>query len=180
MFSVVKTGKKTKKKSWKRMITKPTFVGPGFTRRPVKYEVCSYRVDATKTFTNPIYSASSGPWVCVTRRRTLRTPNSTSLFSCQSCMCLDELKGSKQPSLTVTQISKEEPATTHVHATRCPNKGNHYRSQRFRAWSRNRRRKSRMGTLRTVRLPESQLDKQQRKTNRIPIESQTTPKTTVA
>lgn len=39
MFSVVKTGKKTKKKSWKRMITKPTFVGPGFTRRPVKYEV---------------------------------------------------------------------------------------------------------------------------------------------
>jgi ribosome biogenesis protein NSA2 len=28
MFSVVKT----------RMITKPTFVGPGFTRRPVKYE----------------------------------------------------------------------------------------------------------------------------------------------
>jgi hypothetical protein len=29
MFSVVKTGKKTKKKSWKRMITKPTFVGPG-------------------------------------------------------------------------------------------------------------------------------------------------------
>ena len=56
IFSVVKTGKKTKKKSWKRMvssssvadangtanaidqITKPTFVGPGFTRRPVKYE----------------------------------------------------------------------------------------------------------------------------------------------
>lgn len=23
---------------WKRMITKPTFVGPDFTRRPVKYE----------------------------------------------------------------------------------------------------------------------------------------------
>ncbi|KAF1975238.1 TGF-beta-inducible nuclear protein-like protein 1 [Bimuria novae-zelandiae CBS 107.79] len=38
MFSVVKTGKKTHKKSWKRMITKPTFVGPGFTRRPVKFE----------------------------------------------------------------------------------------------------------------------------------------------
>ena len=31
MFSVVKTGKKTHKKGWKRMITKPTFVGPGFT-----------------------------------------------------------------------------------------------------------------------------------------------------
>ncbi|KAI9708261.1 MAG: Ribosome biogenesis protein [Bogoriella megaspora] len=38
MFSVVKTGKKTAKKSWKRMVTKPTFVGPDFTRRPVKYE----------------------------------------------------------------------------------------------------------------------------------------------
>ena len=38
MFKVVKTGKKTAKKSWKRMITQPTFVGPDFTRRPVKYE----------------------------------------------------------------------------------------------------------------------------------------------
>lgn len=38
MFKVVKTGKKTAKKSWKRMITKPTFVGTDFTRRPVKYE----------------------------------------------------------------------------------------------------------------------------------------------
>ena len=38
MFKVVKTGSKTAKKSWKRMITKPTFVGADFTRRPVKYE----------------------------------------------------------------------------------------------------------------------------------------------
>lgn len=38
MFKVVSTGKKTHKKSWKRMVTKPTFVGPDFTRRPVKYE----------------------------------------------------------------------------------------------------------------------------------------------
>ncbi len=38
MFKVVKTGKKTKQKSWKRVITKPTFVGPDFTRQPVKYE----------------------------------------------------------------------------------------------------------------------------------------------
>ncbi|CAK7271343.1 Ribosome bioproteinsis protein [Sporothrix epigloea] len=37
-FSVVKTGAKTKKKAWKRMITKPTFVGPDFTRGPVKLE----------------------------------------------------------------------------------------------------------------------------------------------
>lgn len=38
MFKVVKTGKKTAKKGWKRVITKPTFVGSDFTRRPVKYE----------------------------------------------------------------------------------------------------------------------------------------------
>ncbi|CCG25802.1 NSA2 [Candida margitis] len=37
MFKVIKTGKK-KSKSWKRMITKHTFVGEGFTRRPVKME----------------------------------------------------------------------------------------------------------------------------------------------
>ena len=38
MFKVVKTGKKTAKKAWKRVITKPTFVGQGFTRTNVKYE----------------------------------------------------------------------------------------------------------------------------------------------
>ncbi|KAK7970699.1 ribosome biogenesis protein n [Apiospora saccharicola] len=38
MFKVLQTGKKVNKKSWKRMVTKPTFVGPDFTRRPVKYE----------------------------------------------------------------------------------------------------------------------------------------------
>lgn len=35
MFKVVKTGRKN---SWKRMLTKHTFVGDGFTRRPVKME----------------------------------------------------------------------------------------------------------------------------------------------
>ncbi|KID64542.1 Ribosome biogenesis protein nsa2, partial [Metarhizium hybridum] len=38
MFRMVTTGKKTKKKSWKRMITKPTFVGEGFTRQNPKME----------------------------------------------------------------------------------------------------------------------------------------------
>mmetsp|Transcript_13493 Transcript_13493/g.46671 ORF Transcript_13493/g.46671 Transcript_13493/m.46671 type:complete len:261 (+) Transcript_13493:289-1071(+) len=37
MFRVLKTGKR-QKKSWKRLITKATFVGPGFTRKPPKYE----------------------------------------------------------------------------------------------------------------------------------------------
>lgn len=37
MFKVVKTGK-SKSKAWKRMVTKATFVGEGFTRKPVKLE----------------------------------------------------------------------------------------------------------------------------------------------
>lgn len=38
MFKVVTTGKKTHKKAWKRMITKPTFVGQDFTRSNPKAE----------------------------------------------------------------------------------------------------------------------------------------------
>lgn len=37
IFKVVKTGKR-QKKSWKRMVTKVTYVGDGFTRKPPKYE----------------------------------------------------------------------------------------------------------------------------------------------
>jgi ribosome biogenesis protein NSA2 len=37
MFKVLKTGKR-EKKAWKRMVTKVTFVGQGFTRKPPKYE----------------------------------------------------------------------------------------------------------------------------------------------
>jgi len=37
MFRVMKTGKR-QKKEWKRMVTKVTFVGEGFTRKPPKYE----------------------------------------------------------------------------------------------------------------------------------------------
>lgn len=37
MFKVLKSGKR-QKKAWKRMVTKVTFVGPGFTRKPPKYE----------------------------------------------------------------------------------------------------------------------------------------------
>lgn len=37
VFKVIKSGKR-QKKGWKRMITKVTFVGDGFTRKPPKYE----------------------------------------------------------------------------------------------------------------------------------------------
>lgn len=36
-FKVIKTGKR-KSKGWKRMVTKATFVGEGFTRKPPKLE----------------------------------------------------------------------------------------------------------------------------------------------
>lgn len=85
MFKVVKTGKKTAKKSWKRMITKPTFVGPDFTRRPVKYErFVSAVFNHLNTFILTQFSDSSVPWVSVTRKQTLPTPSSVSLFSSPS------------------------------------------------------------------------------------------------
>lgn len=37
VFKVIKTGK-SRRKGWKRMITKACFVGDGFTRKPVKFE----------------------------------------------------------------------------------------------------------------------------------------------
>jgi hypothetical protein len=37
MFKVLHSGKR-RKKAWKRMVTKVTFVGPSFTRKPPKYE----------------------------------------------------------------------------------------------------------------------------------------------
>lgn len=37
VFKVLRSGKR-RKKTWKRMITKATFVGEGFTRKPPKYE----------------------------------------------------------------------------------------------------------------------------------------------
>eukprot|EP00295_Goniomonas_pacifica_P027345 CAMPEP_0175933284 /NCGR_PEP_ID=MMETSP0108-20121206/19843_1 /TAXON_ID=195067 ORGANISM="Goniomonas pacifica, Strain CCMP1869" /NCGR_SAMPLE_ID=MMETSP0108 /ASSEMBLY_ACC=CAM_ASM_000204 /LENGTH=274 /DNA_ID=CAMNT_0017256983 /DNA_START=12 /DNA_END=837 /DNA_ORIENTATION=- len=37
VFKVVKSGKR-KRKAWKRMVSKCTFVGPGFTRKPPKFE----------------------------------------------------------------------------------------------------------------------------------------------
>ncbi|KAL0249694.1 hypothetical protein GEMRC1_004922 [Eukaryota sp. GEM-RC1] len=37
IFKVIRTGQR-QKKTWKRMVTKATFVGDGFTRKPPKYE----------------------------------------------------------------------------------------------------------------------------------------------
>lgn len=67
VFSVVNTGKKTSKKSWKRMITKPTFVGPNFTRRDPKRKWTS---DSSLVINNGKYAN-----VAADLRRTIYPPD---------------------------------------------------------------------------------------------------------
>jgi len=103
MFKVVKTGKKTAKKGWKRMITKPTFGASlplSFLLHfalllLVRTRSCSVhrpRVHAhveqqltsdehkqsgqTSPAAPSNTNASSGPWACATKRLTSRTPSS--------------------------------------------------------------------------------------------------------
>lgn len=49
MFKVVITGKKTHQKSWKRIVTKPIFVGEGFTRQNPKAERLVWFFDTSFT-----------------------------------------------------------------------------------------------------------------------------------
>lgn len=53
MFKVLRTGKR-RQKAWKRMVTKVTFVEPGFTRKPPKYE----------RFIRPTGMQIRGEWAC--------------------------------------------------------------------------------------------------------------------
>lgn len=85
MFKVVTTGKKTKKKAWKRVITKPTFVGPDFTRRAPKYERFIRYVSPAVVWSKMLTRSSSlGQWVCVRRKQMSLIPNSVSPYNCQS------------------------------------------------------------------------------------------------
>ncbi len=51
MFKVMRSGKR-QKKQWKRMLTKVTFVGGAFTRKPPKYERFIRPTGAITTRTN--------------------------------------------------------------------------------------------------------------------------------
>lgn len=93
MFKVVNTGKKTHKKSWKRMITKPTFVGNDFTRRPVKYERFIRPMGLRYKKANVTQYVLFPLWIyralcCAAAGRfdanTTLAPNSVSLCSCPS------------------------------------------------------------------------------------------------
>lgn len=84
MFKVVKTGKKTAKKGWKRMITKPTF---GISK------VCSENIRTLGlTFVQWVMTSHGGPsnmsgsyglWGCGIRKRMSHIRNSESQSSCQ-------------------------------------------------------------------------------------------------
>ena len=67
VFKVLKTGK-SKGKSWKRVITKPTFVGEGFTRRPVKVCTVVEGEQSTKGRWNGLFDLWGWGW----RRRMSR------------------------------------------------------------------------------------------------------------
>lgn len=91
MFKVVKTGKKTAKKGWKRVITKPTFgrspAPPHSHRDEVSGRgnaLTAPQLVVTSPDAPSSTSASSGPWDCVTRRPTSPTPSSPSLSSSPS------------------------------------------------------------------------------------------------
>ena len=105
MFKVVKTGKKTAKKGWKRMITKPTFVGPDFTRRPVKYE----------RFIRPMglrYKKAN-----VTHPELAVTVQLVSFSEYRLIMEADY-------NLPADHISQKEPSESNVHSSWCSDKGN--------------------------------------------------------
>src|ERR1700753_3379549 len=61
MFKVMRTGK-SKKKAWKRMVTKATFVGEGFTRKTIKSERFSGPMALRYKKANVPHRASHPPW----------------------------------------------------------------------------------------------------------------------
>jgi ribosomal protein S8E len=115
MFKVVKTGK-SKSKAWKRMVTKATFVGEGFTRKPVKME----------RFIRPMalrYKKAN-----VTHRMYSRHP---------SCSSLANVACSSRPQghiPTTNFRSQEESSIANVYTTRRTHQRYCYRSKRLRTW----------------------------------------------
>lgn len=133
MFKVMRTGK-SKTKSWKRMVLKATFVGEGFTRKPVKME----------RFVRPMalrYKKAN-----VTHRE---SPLSMLLAEADSWY----FSGPESDFPTPNPRCQEEPTIADVHSARCPYKGYRHRSECLRAGYGHCRRK---GCLRKVRADNKQ------------------------
>lgn len=117
IFKVMRTGK-SKKKSWKRMVTKATFVGEGFTRKPVKME----------RFVRPMalrYKKAN-----VTHRASL----TLSSFQDQRYWLTPTPRSRPPSNVPITNIRREEePSVSHVYTARRADKGHRHRSERLRA-----------------------------------------------
>lgn len=116
MFKVMRTGK-SKKKAWKRMVTKATFVGEGFTRKPVKME----------RFIRPMALRYKKANVT---HRTSTPPISPPLIF---IVILNTNSRPKGYVPTADSRCQEEPSITYVHAAGRFDKGHGYRGERLRA-----------------------------------------------
>lgn len=132
MFKVVKTGKKTAKKSWKRMITQPTFVGPDFTRRPVKYERFIRPMGLRHKKCNVTHPEVSLLFPCILIRAWLLTR-------------IPAWRYGPAPH----HQCQEEPAIPVEHAIGCTQQGYGHRGQCIRNGSRHGRWKGRVGSVRS-------------------------------
>jgi ribosomal protein S8E len=133
MFKVIKTGSK-KSKSWKRMVNKATFVGEGFTRKPVKMErfirPMALRYKKANVTHREWYTVGLAWWF---EEQGLMRP----LLASDS---------RPQGHLPVAYYwSQEEPPVATIHAVGCHDQGNHRRGQRQRVGYGDHRRKGCLG-----------------------------------
>ena len=130
VFKVMRTGK-TGRKSWKRMITKATFVGESFTRKPVKLE----------RFIRPMGLRYKKANV------THRTPEHPG----DLLPILDKLllfySGSQSYFPITYHLCQEESTISYVHAAGRSYQGNRHRSQCIRARTCHDRREGCLGAI---------------------------------
>jgi ribosomal protein S8E len=133
MFKVMRTGK-SKSKAWKRMVTKATFVGEGFTRKPVKLERFVRPMALRYKKANVTHRAcgfpNCGPYITLT--------------------CVSVSLSRSQGNIPAPDPRCQEESTiTYVHTARCAYQGHRHRSQRLRAWYGHCRRESCLWEIRS-------------------------------
>ena len=122
MFKVVKTGKKTAKKGWKRMITKPTFgtYSRAVVSRPWSEDDKWRVVLMCLTSGQRIYSKTG-------QVRALHSTYGTTIQESQR-----HASGARGYSSVTYHIGQEEPSESHVHSAGSTNQGYDNRGQRQR------------------------------------------------
>ena len=132
VFKVLRTGKR-RKKSWKRMVTKVTYVGEDFTRKPPKYERFIRPMVSTPSplLRSPLTPSTPSPGSEV-QEGSRHTPRGQSPppspFPCLS-QCVSSC-AAEGHLLSAADWSQEEPTVPHVHAAGSHHQGNGDRGQR--------------------------------------------------